>query len=129
MSPPTTKEKKMAALTEVSNAKILKEIVAYSLNINRSIMPGTVDAHYNINMAYGPVEFYVDDAGNKTKLLSFGGNAGPNGEVKNITMTAQKVGEMFMKPVTVDGVATTLGELLADMMDAEIRIALNLPPV
>ncbi len=109
----------MSAKVEITPSKTIKETVAQNMNINRYV--NGIDPVYNINLTYGENEFLATDDGVKTRLLSSGMNS------KSITLPPEKVLEFFNKAVMYDGKNTTLGELLATLMDEVIAEDLKNP--
>lgn len=117
----------MAAKVVTTQSNIQTETVAHNLTISRTYnvapgVPAGIDPIYYIGLSYGDNEFLVDSEGKRTRLISQGLNG------KNIFLTNEQVGTLFMTPIKkADGTDTVLGELLAELMDAVIVEDLNKP--
>ena len=110
----------MAAKVEVTASKTVKETVAQNLSINRYVMG--LEPSYNINLTYCDNEYLADEAGTKTRLISSGQNQ------KNVYFNQEKVAGFYSTPLKkADGTVTTLGELLAELMDEAIKYDLENP--
>lgn len=119
----------MAAKVVTSQSNIMTETVAQNFSISRSYQTLTtqtgvsIDPNYSVNLSYCENEFLVDGEGKKTRLISQGLKS------KNIYFVPEKVASFMLKPITVAGVDTTLGEYMAELMDAEIIENINNPVV
>ena len=117
----------MAAKIVVNDGRIQTETVAQNLGITRSYMGAvgqignSLTPSYNVYLSYVDNEFLLDAEGNRTRLITQGMNS------KHIGYSQEKVITFMTKTITVDGVETTLGEYLADLMDAEILADINNP--
>jgi hypothetical protein len=111
----------MAAKQVITTGSILIETVAQGLNIQRYVRSDNLQVQYNVTLPYCDYQFLLDDAGNKIQVVN------QNTNQKNIYFTPEKVGLFMLNPITVAGVDTTLGEYLANLMDAEILEDLNKP--
>lgn len=122
----------MAAKIITTQSNIQVETVAQNFSISRTYQGNPGISHleqsiltllYNVNLSYGDNEFLLDSEGNRTRILSQNRNS------KYITLTQEKISAFMLKSIVVDGVITTLGDLLANLMDAEIIEDMNKPEV
>ena len=98
---------------------LLSETVATSLVITRTVNPDC-SATYTCTLQFGTHTFSVDANSNPTGIISLNQNPGVMG------LGAEATGAIFMTPVTFNGTPTVLGEVLANMMDAQITSFLGL---
>jgi len=114
----------MAVKQEITQSNLLTEYAASGLNINHGYQMGQVEPTYNVTLGYSENEFLVDADGKKTRLISSGRNP------KNVFFPQSKVLAFYATPMKKeDGTETTLGEFLAELMDAEVLADINNPVV
>ena len=111
----------MAVNSTTQTTSLLTETVTTSLTISRSVNPDATPV-YSGTLQFGTHSFLVDADGKPTSVISLNQNSGAIG------LGAEEMGAIFMTPVTYNGNATVLGEVLAELMDAKI-LAFLTPPV
>lgn len=108
----------MAVNVTTGNISTQSEVVATGLTISRIVNPDCSVA-YSVNLPYATNTYTLDE------------NNVPNGVYRlnhnpvNLTLTAEQVQDFFTTPVTDStGLLTNLGDLLASLMDASIKVSL-----
>lgn len=112
----------MAKNIVVRNGNLQTETAMINFQISRSVFGGLKEdgsfevprVVFSISMMYGDCDYLLNDAGDKVRLLTQGM------KVKNVSLKPEEVAAFFVKPITVEGKETVLGEYLASLMDAAI---------
>jgi len=103
-----------------NTSTLLSETVTTSMVITRTVN-ADCSVYYTATILYGTHTFAVDANNNLTSVISLNQDPGIIG------MDATAVGALFQTALLkTDSTPTCLGEVMADLMDAQIAIALGI---
>ena len=106
----------MSINVDIETIKIIKETVATSLTINRTVNPMTGETCYTGNLQYATHTFAADDDNKPGPVMFINQNPG------SIYVSASEMTEFFATPLkNLDGSDTYLGVVLAQLMDTKIQ--------
>lgn len=110
----------MSAKQTTLTGSVLQETVGISLNITRFPVAGPPPTvGYAISYSFGDHTYLVSPGGERVKLLSQGENQ------RGVNLTPERVGYFLSTPITEEMVGRSLGDVVADLWDAEIAAEIN----